>query len=117
MSIKSKIFDVALHGFGPARTHEYLVIIPGAMNAALVVDSLTFPTITFGEVSLSYWGEEIKFQSTEIATGDWKIRIPESPVMFQKWEILKQMVRQKSFSKTRVDITVFPYTTMCPLQV
>jgi hypothetical protein len=79
----------------PLNTHNFEVVIPAAdggnIEESIVVESTTFPTEKFREVSLWFQGEQIRYPGIPENGGSWKVTIPEadSGIIRRKFDALK----------------------------
>jgi hypothetical protein len=76
MSLKVNTFASIITN--PLNIHNFVVEIPEAANASIVVASTQFPSEKLQKVVLHYQGEEVRYPTIPKNDGVWKVKVPET---------------------------------------
>lgn len=92
MSIKSRVFELALHGFGPANLYQYVVYIGNAVNMTFLVEEATIPPIERQEIRVPLPGIQISMPGPVQGAGEFNCTIVETQTFTVNWSILRALM-------------------------
>jgi len=108
MSIKNKVFNSFLLGWGPASTYSYYISIPELSVEGLLIQSFSLPTLRRSSVAFDYRGEKLELPATFDTTGTWNFKILENPALSERYKILNAIIQDyKDKTNLFSDVSIY----------
>lgn len=95
MSVKIQAFRSAIQQ--PLTKRDITLWIPSLQEAALLVQSATFPTERFKSTVIKQYGQEIELPTKMQVSGDWSFTLPDGVFTLIRYRLLSLMYSRELF--------------------